>query len=305
VSDSVPLDQQTVTVRVQVIDMQSFTLDLTLPTYLPAKDVTQRIARDAGLDAYDAKARRRNFWMRARGRLVQEHETLADLGVVNRELVYLLPEPPPGTGVEEQIPDYPTNRGYAAKGTGALVASLLGLISWAVLWGATLTVDRSFWTVTLPGLAMGFICTGLSRHMWGGQGRQARIVATALGLFVLMFAVVFLPAILQGERAAKVYSESIFGFVIGISGVIFGWIAWWGAVEPLPGRDVTEEQEDQRQQALEEVPCGICGQGVNVDVREECPYRCGRTFHTGCIQARLSVYRGDDRFCAICNAVVG
>ena len=72
------------TVRVQVIDLQSFTLDLTLPTYLPARDLSQRIARDAGLTAYDDQAKRRRYWMRARGRLVQEHETLADLGVVNQ-----------------------------------------------------------------------------------------------------------------------------------------------------------------------------------------------------------------------------
>ena len=38
--------EQTVTLRVQVIDMRSFTLDLQVPTYLPAQDLTQRIARD-------------------------------------------------------------------------------------------------------------------------------------------------------------------------------------------------------------------------------------------------------------------
>ncbi|MDI6772700.1 MAG: hypothetical protein QME77_08970, partial [bacterium] len=55
--------QQTVTVRVQVIDMNSFTLDLQVPTYLPARDLTQRIARDAGLDAYWDDGRRRLYWL--------------------------------------------------------------------------------------------------------------------------------------------------------------------------------------------------------------------------------------------------
>jgi hypothetical protein len=227
------------------------------------------------------------------------------VGVVNRELVYLLPEPPEGSGVEEQVPDYPVNRGYAAKGTGALVASLAGLVSWAVLWGATLTVERTFWTVTLPGLAMGFICSSLSRHMWGGHGFKPRILATSFGLFVLMFVVVFLPAIGMGERAAEVYSESLLGLILGLVGVFCGWMAWWGAVEPVPTRDVTEHREDERQNALEQLPCGICGLGIEVSVREECAYRCGRVFHTGCYQARLSVYRGDARYCAICNAMVG
>ena len=51
-SDSIDPDSQTVTVRVQVIDMESFTLDLRVPNYLPARDLTQRIARDAGLEAH-------------------------------------------------------------------------------------------------------------------------------------------------------------------------------------------------------------------------------------------------------------
>ena len=95
-------DAQTVTVRVQVVDMKPFLLDLTVPTYLPARDLTQRIARDAGLDAYWQDGRRRLYWLRARGRLMNESETLSDLGVINSELVYLLPEPPAGTGVGER-----------------------------------------------------------------------------------------------------------------------------------------------------------------------------------------------------------
>ena len=296
------LDEQTVSVRVQVIGVKSFTLDLTLPTYLPTKDVTQRIARDAGLDAYDENAKRRNFWMRARGRLVLEHETLADIGVVNGELVYLLPEPPPGSIVEEQVPHYPVNRGYAAKGTGPLIAAFLGLFTWAVLWGVTLTVERSIWTVVLPGITMGLICTNLSRHMWGGYGTQARIAATALGLFVLMFGVVFVPVIVGGESAAAVYQESIYGFVTGVFGVMLGWVAWWGAVEPLPSIDVVEEIESE---AVAQLLCGVCGQTVESHVQEACIYGCGKVFHTGCIEARRAVYRGDRRYCLVCTAMVG
>ena len=121
-------DQQTVSVRVQVVDMNSFTLDLRVPTYLPAKDLTQRVARDAGLDAYWPDGKRRLYWLRARGRLLQDNENLGDLAVINGELVYLLPQPPAGSGVLEQPPDYPENRGYAGKGTLALVGSVLGVV---------------------------------------------------------------------------------------------------------------------------------------------------------------------------------
>ena len=87
-----------VNLRVQVIAMKSFTLDLQVPTYLPARDLTQRVARDAGLDAFWGDGRRRLYWLRARGRLMLDDEKLSDLGVINGELVYLLPEPPAGSG---------------------------------------------------------------------------------------------------------------------------------------------------------------------------------------------------------------
>ena len=47
-----PQDAQTVPVHVQVIDLDPFALDMVVPTYLPASDLTQRVARDAGLGAY-------------------------------------------------------------------------------------------------------------------------------------------------------------------------------------------------------------------------------------------------------------
>ena len=37
------------------------------------------------------------------------------------------------------------------------------------------------------------------------------------------------------------------------------------------------------------------------DVRVGCPHGCGQTFHSGCHKARLAVYRGDSRFCAVCS----
>ena len=296
--------QQTVNLRVQVIDMNSFTLDLRVPTYLPAKDLTQRVARDAGLDAFWPDGKRREYWMRARGRLMGENETLTELNVVNGELVYLLPQPPKDSGVLEQPPEYPENRGYAGKGTLTLVGSVFWVMLWAVCWGAALTVERTSWTVIAPGLGLGLMCTSFARHAWGGQGSAPRVAVVALLLFLFMFALAFsAPVVLSGEDLGAVYAESVSGLIFGFVGVMVGWLAWWGAVEPLPTIQVQETVESTQQ--VQAVACGVCGLEVTPDVRMPCTYGCGRVFHSGCYKARMSVYRGDPRLCGICNARVG
>ena len=50
---------QAVSLQVQVIDLEPMTLELMVPTYLPAKDLTQRVARDAGLPVFWPDGRRR------------------------------------------------------------------------------------------------------------------------------------------------------------------------------------------------------------------------------------------------------
>ena len=296
--------EQTVRVRVQVIDMQPQLLQLQLPTYLPTRDITQRIAQDAGLEAKWGDNRRRLYWIEARGRLLGEDETLAQVGIVNHELLYLLPEPPAQDGVLEQVPDYPENRGYAGKGFATAVASLLILLLWAVGWGLALLMERSVWLVTLPGLATGLFSMSLARHMWGGQGSRPRIMFTAVPIFVLVFVVVFLPSVLaEGlDHVAMVYRESVAGFVTGLAGIFMGWLAWWGSVEPLPAAEAKTEMANTA--AVVAVSCAICQNNVTPDVRMDCPYNCGHIFHTGCHEARLAVHRGDARFCAVCNARV-
>jgi uncharacterized ubiquitin-like protein YukD len=293
--------QQTVNIRVQVIDMKSFTLDLQVPTYLPARDLTQRLARDAGLDAYWENGRRRLYWLRARGRLLTKDETLSDLGVVNGELVYLLPEPPHGSGVREQPPAYPPNAGYAGKGTANILVCIALVLIWALAWGAGLMADRNPWTVHLPGLGLGFLCLGLARHLWGGPSQQVRIVLTGLVLYVISSVLVYVPIVFGQEAFLDVFADSVTGLILGFVGVFMGWLAWWGAVEPLPPTDELSASEDQGD-ANVAVACGICAQNVGPDVRAECQYGCGQFFHSGCLQARIGVYRGDSRFCAVCNA---
>ena len=296
--------QQTVNVRVQVVDLDAFTLDLQVPTYLKARDLTQRVARDAGLTAFWDDGRRRLYWLRARGRLWGDDETLGDLGVIDGELVYLLPEPPAGSGVVEQAPETPKTRGYAGRGTLALIGGLVLALLWSLGWGVALSVERTMATVVLPGLGLGLLCMGFARHAWSGPGSQLKVLFTGMLLMPMVMVMAFLVPVFLGQDPVVVFTESVAGLLTGFVGVFLGWLAWWGAVEPLP-REQAVQQQVQQQAAAAVVPCGICGGDVTVDVRWECQYGCGRYFHVGCYKARTSVYRGDPRKCAVCNAVVG
>jgi uncharacterized ubiquitin-like protein YukD len=296
-------DAQTVTVRVQVVDMQPFLLDLQVPTYLPARDLTQRIARDAGLDAYWEDGRRRLYWIRARGRLLGDGETLLELGVINGELIYLLPEPPAGEGVVERPPDYPVNIGYPAKGLVILLSALGFTVAWTIGWAVALSELMNDWTVAVPGLALGLITTAFSRHAWGGRANRPRVVLTSLAVLVPCVVLAFtLANRIAGGTTQDIYAQAVAGLVFGLVGVMVGWLAWWGAVDPLPKRT---EEETAVEDAVAVVDCGLCGQNVLPDVRAECPYACGRFFHSGCYRARVAVYTGDPRKCAICSVELG
>lgn len=293
-----------VNLRVQVIAMKSFTLDLQVPTYLPARDLTQRVARDAGLDAFWGDGRRRLYWLRARGRLMRDDEKLSDLGVINGELVYLLPEPPAGSGVMEQTPEYPVNHGYAGAGCLTLAGSLALVITWTLLWGAALGTSRSLWVTSLPGLALGFFCTSLARHGWGGRGTQLRIAVTGFVLQMFLSVVaVAAPVIFADQEALEMYWQGAPGILLGMIGVFVGWLAWWGGVEPLPTAQEAQAETAQTQVAAV-VNCGICGLGIEQKVRVECQYACGQHFHQGCLKAKTSVNRGDGSKCAVCGKKV-
>ena len=83
-------------------------------------------------------------------------------------------------------------------------------------------------------------------------------------------------------------------------GVLAGWLAWWGAVEPLPATTVEEAAPDDTTAAV--VPCGICGEDVGPEHRVECPAQCGRFFHTGCQAHWMAVHSGKDGRLCVCGA---
>lgn len=294
---------QTVQLRVQVVDMKSSTLDLVVPTYLPARDLTARIARDAGLESHWSDGRRRLYWLRARGRLLTDDESLGALGVVPGELVYLLPEPPAGSGIHEQRPDHPETHSYAGAGVLTLLGSIAIVCAWSVAWGVALSYSRSLAVVLLPGVALGFLATSLARHAWGGRGGRVRVAVTGLFLFVFVaLLAVAGPVFFAGLELSEMLLAGLPGVFAGTVGVLVGWLAWWGPVEPLP--QTVEDAAVQDSQAVATVQCAVCGLPVGPEVRQECPHRCGRWFHSGCYEARMSVYRGDPGICGICNQPV-
>ncbi len=296
--------KHTVKVRVQVVGMKSFTLDLVLPDYLPASDVGQRIARDAGLDSHWSDGRRRSYWLRARGRLLGHHETLANLGVVDGELVYLLPEPEPGAGVAEQPPAYPPETTSPSWSLPRVVVSVLLVMAFSLGWGIALVQDRGLASNVLPGMALGALCTSLARHLQNRRASSVQVLLTGLLIFGISSALAFsAPLLFGGLPPAQLYVQILPGIMAGMVGALMGWLAWWGAVEPLPSASpgmATQQDESVSTRLV----CAICGQTVTAQVHKPCPHGCGKHFHVGCYNARLSVYRGQSRRCAVCQQVL-
>ncbi|MBW1879215.1 MAG: hypothetical protein JRJ84_12705 [Deltaproteobacteria bacterium] len=292
-----PQDAGTVPVRVQVIDMEPFALDLVVPTYLSAGDLTQRVARDAGLGAYWEDGTRRMFWLRARGRVLQDNERLDDLGIVPYELLHLLPQPPQGTGVEERPPEYPQTKGYGVAGNLIVVGSLVMMGIWTTGWALALTVSQEVWVGMLPALGLALLCTSFARHLLGGQGSNWKIPVLALFVFFPQLGLAGIPAVVfSGVAIQALLLALVTGLVIGLFGVLLGWLAWYGAVEKLPERVAAQVKADE---AAAVYNCGICGLEVTPDVRMDCKFGCGQVFHSGCFMARQSVYQGTG--CAVCG----
>ncbi len=301
-----PREAGTVAIHVQVIDLKPFSLNMVVPTYLPARDLTQRVARDAGLGAFWEDGTRRKFYLRVRGRLLDPEEKLQDLGVVAHELVHLLPEPPEGSGLEEQVPEYPANRGYAGAINLNIFASLAVIFVWSGAWAIglsgwpqdQLTPWKSVLFGLFPGVALSLLVTSFSRHLWGGTGNRARIPMIGFVVFFSMLLLVGFFAFPLGAAPWDLVISLSTAAIAGGMGILLGWLAWYGAVEPLPKITVAQQKEGE---ALVTWPCGICGGPVTVDVKADCVRGCGRVFHEGCYQARQAL--SDGRTCAVCGAV--
>jgi len=296
-----PQDAQTVPVRVQIIELEPFALDLVIPSYLTVKDLSHRVAQDAGLGAFWEDGTRRIYWLRARGRVLQDHEKLQELGIVPHELLHLLPQPPVGSGVQERPPEYPENKGYAAGGNLALVGGIGQMAIWAGAWVMALSVDQSIIVAFLPAVAMALHVTSFARHIFGGVGSAVRIPAAGLAIYMPVMIMVMLASWLwAGIAPLDMFGPLVLGVFGGFFGVLLAWLAWYGPVEALPERTIAHVLAEEQEAVYS---CGICGLDVPPDVRSDCIYQCGRVFHSGCYAARQSVWNKEG--CAVCGWMPG
>lgn len=289
----------TVQIRVQVIDISPQVLDLRVPTYLKAADLSQRIARDAGLQSHWPNRQRRLYWLRARGRLLREEESLQDLGVIDNELVFILPQPQAELGVIEQDPDYPKINHYAGRGYPLLIATVSGILAWSVAWGMALTASQHWAVANFPAFGLGILSIAFSRHAWGGRASRVRVFLVGGVMYLLALFPAFLVPMLLGPLNLRDFFLAFApGILTGIVGLMLAWVAWWGAVEPLPPRKVIQDAKGEES----EQSCAICRQDIAEDVSMLCQYKCGRPFHKGCHAAKKAIYRGNTDFCEVCNA---
>ena len=298
-----PQEAQTVAVHVQVIDLEPLSLDMTVPMYLPARDLTQRLARDAGLGAFWPDGTRRRFYLRARGRLMQDEDKLSDFGVVNGELLHLLPEPPPGSGVQERVSRRLEEVG-GQRTTSLKVWSVLFLSAWAVLWGIALSTEPGSAAAFVFGFGAAFVSVRASRLLLGGVAGRWLIPGVAFVLLTVITIAagavgMLIPAIAEDVAATAsldVWIAAGQGLLAGVPGVMVAWAAWYGAAEPLPA---ISEAEDKEAESRVTYPCAICAQPVKMEAGLATSLPCGHTFHAGCLQAKQAVYQGDG--CPVCG----
>jgi len=293
---------QTLLLRVQVVDVQSATLNLHLPTFLPAKDLSQRIARDAGLQAHWPDGSRRQYWLRARGRILDSNETLAELSIVPHELLHLLPEPPADTDVVEQehlIDDAPE----AIGGNLQLAFALVSTLVWAILWGISLTTPHGLMVAIFGGVSLGALSSTVSHHLTALDSRSIKKALAGLGITALTLPLVFVPGLSLGLQFGDLVVGNVAGIASALGGAVIGWVAWWEAVEPLPDSVRNQEGISTATEAHVKPSCFLCGGLVDDSVKAACPYGCEKVFHTGCYQARASLSNDEDN-CGMCGAML-
>lgn len=298
-----PREAGTAPVRVQVVDLTPRVLDLVVPTYLPAADLTQRIARDAGLGAWWPDGSRRTFGLLARGRVLADDERLADVGVVPWELIHLLPDPSPGSPVRERdaaLADaLPPPRSLASRLTG------VGLvIGWTALGAAGL---RGLPIPTVALLA-GFGAAWLGVLAVRRPGAPVGLREALGGLVLVVPALAALGALawtagvdaVATQAAAPGASVRLL-VLVGLGGGVgslLGALARMGPLEPLSATSVAVAPDH----AAASATCALCGGGVAADVAEGCGYGCDRVFHRGCLAARRAVATGAG--CEVCGVAV-
>jgi hypothetical protein len=291
-----PRDAETVPVRVQVIDLQPRVVDVVVPTFLTAGDLTQRIARDAGLGAWWEDGTRRAFWLRARGRVLGPEERLVDVGVVPHELLHLLPEPRLGASVHEREPGWTPDGAVISSRWSRWMRTLMTLI-WAGLWCIA--------SVTAPGHSVAW---------WGAMGLALLLRGAVAGWspgevwwLDLVMAVALWP-MLAGGALYALGIDAVFGLswlvTSALGGITGHAIAHLVALGPTDPVDLGGRAEAVAGAAVHDAAsCFVCQGSVQEEVLAHCRYGCGRVMHTGCQSACEAAATGPG--CEVCGAAVG
>lgn len=298
-----PREAGTAPVRVQVIDLTPRVLDLVVPTYLPAADLTQRIARDAGLGAWWPDGSRRTFGLLARGRLLRDDERLADVGVVPWELIHLLPDPAAGSPVRERdaglAVSLPPARSWVNR-----VAGVLRVLAWTGVAAAGLRGLSSPGVAFLGAFGVGWLTAlavrrpGGSLGLWDTLG-GAVIAVPALAVLGAIAWTSGVDAVATHHAAAgaSVRLLVLTGLGGGV-GALLGGLALLGPFESLTAEAAASSTEASTSGRV----CALCGGAVSTDVAEGCGYGCDRVFHRGCLAARRAVATGAG--CEVCGVAV-
>lgn len=311
-SSELPGAAGTVPLRVQVIDRQPRLVDLVVPTYLGAEDLTTRMARDVGLGGWWEDGTRRRFTLRARGRDLEPGERLEDLGVVPYELVYLLPEPRRGDPVVERPPGVVWPDRVPYRGRDVVEAALLWL-GWAGLWAFAASVEPTAIVAWGGGFGAAWTSTRLAGVVANGDATRAPGWIT-LGATLVAASGPMTLGVLGGLLHDTPSAIDAFGLpplqplapwryiALGVLGAsTAGWLGrlvWLGPVA-IPDQGLPTTEAATASVAVENGACGICGREVAEDVSQACRQACGRVFHRGCLAAREAVATGAG--CAVCG----
>ena len=204
--------------RIQVIDRQPQQIDVTVPQYIPVSDLSQRVIRDAGLQSHWANRLRRHYYIFARGRMLDASETLENVGLVDGEVIYLLPQPDTQLGVVEQNPEYPDVKPYMGQGIVQLLFSLSGVLMFSFLWGMALSAQQNWIVTILPSLGLSALCVAVARHAWGGWAFSLRVGGTALILYIIaLLPPLFAPTMLSGLEMGVFIRSFVPGIILGMA----------------------------------------------------------------------------------------
>ena len=290
--------------RIQVIDQHPQQIDVSVPQYIPVSDLSQRVIRDAGMQSHWVNKLRRHYYIFARGRMLDASETLESIGLIDGEVIYLLPQPDARVGVVEQNPEYPEVKPYLGQGIQQLLLTLGALLSFSFLWGMALTAEQSMLLTILPSLGLSTLCVGVARHAWGGWAFNIRVGGTALILYlVALMPPLFAPVLITGMELGEFIRIFAPGIFLGFAGLMISWLAWWGPVEPLNRQRVQEQRQADEEQPLP--ICGICQRGVEPEyqvLNVQCHVCQGQQniFHKGCLTAKYNSNTRDPRLCPVC-----